>query len=58
MAAQTMPEIYFKNTVKPVYNDHPWDWKKVVVVQRWLLFRGSGDEINKILIKNKCQEKF
>jgi hypothetical protein len=32
---------YFVCTVKPVYNDHPWDRKKVVVVQRWSLFRGS-----------------
>jgi hypothetical protein len=22
-------------TVKPVYNDHPWDPKKVAVVPRW-----------------------
>jgi hypothetical protein len=28
-------------TVKPVCNDHPRDSKKVVVVQRWSLFRGS-----------------
>ena len=29
------------STVKPVYNDHPWDREKVVVVQRWSLFRGG-----------------
>jgi hypothetical protein len=29
-----------KSTVKPVYNDHPRDPKFVVVVDRWLLFRG------------------
>jgi hypothetical protein len=28
-------------TVKPVYNDHPWDPKMVAAVDRWLLFRGS-----------------
>ena len=33
-------------TVKPVYNDHPWDQEKVVVVQRWSLFRGSNCEID------------
>ena len=27
-------------TVKPVYNDHPWDPKIVAVVDRWSLFRG------------------
>ncbi len=27
-------------TVKPVYNGHPWDSKKVAVVQKWPLFRG------------------
>jgi hypothetical protein len=27
-------------TVKPVYNGHPWDQKKVAVVQRWSLFGG------------------
>ncbi len=27
--------------VKPVYNDHPWDPKMVVVVDMWLLFRDS-----------------
>jgi len=26
---------YMKYTVKPVYNDHPWDQEKVVVVPRW-----------------------
>jgi hypothetical protein len=28
-------------TVKPVYNDHPWDPKIVVVVVKWSLFRGN-----------------
>ena len=28
-------------TVKPVYNDHPWDPQKVVVVRRWSLLGGS-----------------
>ena len=27
------------DTVKPVYNDHPWDPKIVAVVDRWSLFR-------------------
>jgi hypothetical protein len=27
-------EILIKNTVKPVYNGHPWDPKKVAIVQR------------------------
>ena len=27
-------------TVKPVYNDHPWDPKIVAVIDRWSLFRG------------------
>ena len=31
----------FNRTVKPVYNDHPWDPKIVAVVDRWSLFRGS-----------------
>ncbi len=29
-----------KDTVKPVYNDHPWDPNTVAVVDRWSLFRG------------------
>jgi hypothetical protein len=29
------------NTVKPVYNNHPWDPKIVAVVDRWPLFRGG-----------------
>ncbi len=28
-------------TVKPVYNDHPREREKVVVIQKWSLFRGS-----------------
>jgi hypothetical protein len=27
-------------TVKPVYNDHPWDPNIVAVVDRWSLYRG------------------
>ncbi len=36
-------EINLKNcnTVKPVYNNHPWDPKIVAVVDRWSLFRGQ-----------------
>jgi hypothetical protein len=30
------------STVKPVYNGHPWDPKKVAVVKRWPLFKGSS----------------
>ena len=40
--------IQNKCTVKPVYSDHPLDRKKVVVVQRWSLFRGLN---KKYLIK-------
>ena len=36
---------YYAYTVKPVYSDHPWDQEKVVVVQRWSLFRGSTCQI-------------
>ncbi len=32
--------IFISYTVKPVYNDHPWDPKVVAVVGRWSLFRG------------------
>jgi hypothetical protein len=32
----------FNYTVKLVCNDHPWDQEKMVVVQRWSLFRGSN----------------
>ncbi len=28
-------------TVKPVYNDHHWDPKIAVVVDRWSLFGGG-----------------
>ena len=28
------------STVKPVYNDDPWDLKIVAVVDRWSLLRG------------------
>ncbi len=29
----------FGITVKPVYNDHPWDPKIVAVGDKWSLFR-------------------
>jgi hypothetical protein len=32
-------------TVKPVYNDHPWDPPKVAVVQRWSVFGGFSIKI-------------
>ena len=41
---KTTPSRYgaeFLSTVKPVYNDHPWDPKMVAVVDRWSLFRGT-----------------
>ncbi len=45
-----------QSTVKPVYNDHPWDQKKVVVVPRWSLFRGSICK-NKIFLIKKTPIK-
>ncbi len=27
-------------TVKPLYNDHPWDPKIVAVVEKWSFFKG------------------
>ncbi len=36
----TISNHSFLNTVKLVYNDHPWDPKIVAVVDRWSLFRG------------------
>jgi hypothetical protein len=35
----------FRCTVKPVYNGHPWDPKKVVVVQSWPVFTGFSIKI-------------
>ena len=33
-------EVYsIERTVKPLYNDHPWDPRVVAVVDRWSLFR-------------------
>jgi hypothetical protein len=29
-----------ESTFKPVYNNHPWDSKKVAVVEKCSLFRG------------------
>jgi hypothetical protein len=37
----TICNLHKKYTVKPVYNDHPWDSKIVAVVDRWSLFRDS-----------------
>ena len=36
-----------KSTVKPEYNDQPWDSKKVAVVQRRPLLGGSKNENDK-----------
>ena len=35
----------FKDTVKPVYNGHPWDPKILAVVDKWPLFRGFSIKI-------------
>ena len=35
----------FTNTVKPVYNGHPWDPKKVAVVQSWSVLQGFSIKI-------------
>ncbi len=32
--------LKFRSTIKPVYNDHPWDLQKVAVLHNWLLCRG------------------
>jgi hypothetical protein len=32
--------LFLVNTVKRVYNDQPWDPKRVAAVARWSLFRG------------------
>jgi hypothetical protein len=37
--------FYHFTTVKPVYNGHPWDPKKVAVVQRWPVFEGFSINI-------------
>ncbi len=50
----------FETTVKPENNDHPWNQEKVVVVQRWSLFRGSSDQIfdfNKKISPQKEQDR-
>ncbi len=31
-------QCFFSSTVKPVYNDHPWDPKYEVVLEKWSLF--------------------
>ncbi len=36
------PWIFVVYTVKPVYNNQPWDPKFVAVVDRWLLIRGRS----------------
>ncbi len=33
------------STVKPVYNGHPWDPKKVAVVQSWPVLGGFSIKI-------------
>jgi hypothetical protein len=38
-------ELNKTNTVKLVYNDHPWDSKKVAVVHGWSVFRGFSIKI-------------
>jgi hypothetical protein len=35
----------FQSTVKPVYNGHPWDPKKVAAVQSWPVFTGFSIKI-------------
>ena len=39
--------LSFEYTVKPEYNDQPWDSKKVAVVQRRPLLGGSKNENDK-----------
>jgi hypothetical protein len=47
-----------KDTVKPVYNSHSWDQKKVVVVPRWSLFRRSKcKNIKKFILKIPLKTK-
>jgi hypothetical protein len=45
MENKTTPILNVKNvhacTVKPEYNDHPWDPKELVVVQGWSLLTGK-----------------
>jgi hypothetical protein len=36
---------HLKYTVKPVYNGHPWDPKKVAVVQSWPVSTGFSIKI-------------
>jgi hypothetical protein len=38
-------ELNKTNTVKLVYNDQPWDSKKLSVVMRWSVFRGFSIQI-------------
>jgi hypothetical protein len=40
--------LRFECTVKPVYNRHPWDSKKVAVAQKWVVFRGWTIKIEKL----------
>ncbi len=48
------------STVKPVYNNHPWDLKKVIVCKRGLIkvrFRLVVDESNRpLLTDGHCSE--
>ncbi len=42
-----------KNTGKLVFNDHPWDQKKVTAVDSWSLFGGhSCNKNSKLDMKN------
>ena len=50
----------FESTVKPVYNGHPWDLKKVAVGKRGVMkvrFRLVVDEPNWLLLTcGRCSE--
>ncbi len=39
------PIYLLAHTVKPIYNSHRWDPKKVAVVQRWPVFGGFSIKI-------------
>ena len=38
-------KILIGPTVKPVYNNHPWDSKIVAIVHKWSPFRGFSIKI-------------
>ncbi len=51
----------FSNTVKTVYNNHPWDLKKVAVGKRCLIklgFRLAVDESNRPLLRGGRYDRF